>query len=112
MKRLDYILATTAVTLFITAVTLAMPTKTHTQPASAATNCPAATAQGEYHEQGRDDNGNAICGFTYSNACPYAEGYSATDPMCAKFADNQKPVQPVTKPNPAQPSEATQCGAK
>lgn len=35
MKRLDYILATTAVALFITAVSLALPVQTRTQPASA-----------------------------------------------------------------------------
>jgi hypothetical protein len=67
--------------------------------------CPADTSAGAYFIRGNDKNTNAVtCGFTYFNACPYAEGYAATDPMCEKFAAQQ----PIT----ATPSKPNQCGGK
>lgn len=109
MKRLDYILVITFVALSSLLIGLVMPAKTRLQPASAATSCPVATADGAYFERGKDDQGNAICGFAYYNACPYADGYSVNDPICAKFADQQKPVQQLT---PQEPVTANQYEGK
>ena len=126
MKRL--ILSAVVAGLVIVGVSAALPVQTRPQPASAtqtsdkydgdctghetagrcADKCPADTSDGAYHLQGYDkETGAAVCGFTYYNECPYAAGYSATDPMCDKFAAQQQ--QPVA---PAQPTKAAQCGGK
>lgn len=126
MKRL--ILSAVVAGLVMTGISAALPVQTRPQPTFAgagasdkydgdctghettgrcADKCPANTSEGAYHLQGYDDEtGAAICGFTYYNECPYAAGYSATDPMCDKFAAQQQ--KSVT---PAQP-QAAQCGGK
>lgn len=57
----------------------------HAQNSESA-NCPASTAEGKYFIQGYDNNGNAICGFSYYNPCPYADAESADSPVCQKLS--------------------------
>lgn len=62
-----------------------------------ADKCPPNTAEGSYFVRGHDKvTGEVSCGFTFYNECPYAAGYSATDPMCAKLGAEQQAQQPVS----------------
>lgn len=117
MKYFKRFIGVLVLALLIVASVSALPPESSPQPAQAqqssdkydgdctgtetagrcADKCPADTAQGTYHLQGYDKvTGAAVCGFTYFNECPYAAGYSATDPMCDKFAEQQEvPAEPA-----------------
>lgn len=125
MKTSKLILAVLSVSILIVGVSVALPPEAKPQPASAqqsdkydgdctghetagrcADKCPLDTDQGAYHLQGYDkETGAAVCGFTYFNECPYAAGYSATDPMCDKLGAEQQATQPITTAPPT-----NQCG--
>lgn len=114
MKNVKYILAVIVVVVLSIGTSLALPAD-RTQPASAATSCPAPTSEGAYNQLGTDDNGNAICHFVYSNACPYTEAVSADDPMCYKAQVSQQSItQSATPPIATAPATPTvnQCGGK
>lgn len=54
-----------------------------------ADKCPPNTDKGAYFLRGYDDNGAAICAFSWYNACPYVEAVPADDPMCEKARQDQ-----------------------
>lgn len=95
-----------------------LPAQARPQTASAATECPAANDKGAYFERGRDDEGNAICGFAWYNACPYTEAVPADDPMCKKAQVSQEQPKKADKPNATKKVEApatstvSTCGGK
>lgn len=114
MKHFKRFVAVVVLALLIVATASALLPETSPQPAQAqqqsdkydgdctghetagrcADKCPLDTPQGTYHLQGYDkDTGAAVCGFTYYNECPYAAGYSATDPMCDKLGAEQQANQ-------------------
>ncbi len=67
--------------------------------ADVSTTCPDATSEGAYFVRGYNDDGSAVCGFAFYNACPYYEAVSADDPMCFKTTPKkvEKPKQQVKK---------------
>lgn len=111
MRVSKYIIAAALVTTLNIGIGLALPTLSSAPRAATAesTSCPANTPQGAYNQLGTDDNGNAICHFVYSNACPYTEAVSADDPLCYK--NQPAAAQPVTTTPAAVPTgPVNQCG--
>lgn len=105
--KTKHILAFVALVILILGISIVLPPETRPAPASASdpvTKCPPPTSEGAYFERGIGKDGNVICGFSYYNECPYASGYSADDPMCDKFKQQQEPapalapVQQATEP--------------
>lgn len=99
-------MASIALALFILGINILLPNQTQPERVKAtekAIQCPEPTDKGVYFQRGIDENGNALCGFAYYNACPYTEGAELGSPLC----DKAKPVE-LTTPSPtAQP--ANQC---
>lgn len=130
MKRL--IFAALMVTALTVGVGFAFPAYSRTQPVQAdssdkydgdcqpsdtagrcADKCPAPTADGAYNQIGTDPaTGAAICHFVFTNACPYTEAVSATDPLCAKAEANQAPAVTTPPATTTPVAPATQCGGK
>lgn len=115
MKTPKLILAIVATSIAVSGIIAILPTNTRPEPASATQSnkydgdCPANTAEGAYFVRGYDKETGAVsCGFTFFNECPYAAGYSATDPMCDKLAPQQQPTPTIT---PA-PEKVSECGGK
>lgn len=93
MRKTKVFLAILTASLLGVGITYALPTETRTQPASASqaiTECPPPTSEGTYFERGIGKDGNVICGFQYNDECPYASAYSASDPECSKFKEQQE----------------------
>lgn len=133
MEFLKRFAAGVALALLVVGITAMLPVQTQPQPASAqqagdkydgdctgnetdgrcADKCPPPTAEGAYFERGRDKDGKISCGFAFYNECPYATGYSATDPMCEKLKPTPEQLEPwqpeATAPAP---TETNQCGGK
>ena len=106
MKRTKLFLAILTASMLGLGICYALPPEIRTQPASASqtiTECPPPTSEGSYFERGIGKDGNVICGFQHNNECPYAAGYSTTDPMCDKFKQQQEPQQPVAVPEQPKP---------
>ena len=97
-----------ATALFIGILGAAMPVP---EPTRAAKDCPPPTSEGVYFKRSIDEKGNAVCGFSFYNACPYEEAISADNPAC-KAPEEPKPIKlPVVVRDPVEPT-VTACGGK
>lgn len=120
MKTTKLVLAALSASALLIGAMTVMPVQTRPQPASASQGidlqggCPAPTDKGAYHERGRDKDGNALCGFTYYNACPYFEGAEAGTPECEKGKPTPEQLEPWNPTEPAAQPEPTPntCGGK
>ncbi len=75
------------------------------------TQCPADTEKGKYFLRGYDKaTGEAICGFTYYNACPYFEAAEAGTQECENAKPTPEQMKPWKPEEQSSKSTLNQCG--